>query len=217
MIRILWILFLIGTLGAIWLLKRRHRKRRTPRHQIGDIHNRVFGPTFRELSDFGLHIGHWQWSRSTRQDHPISETRNWQGLTPAMCADRIVKILRKDKLDWPRLINGAHTSRPIQIVTHLRHFASISKRKHTSKLQRLKHTRQLFTATYSAKNIQEMKQAGFKNVFWACRSQDACCDICASLNGRKMPIDMFMEMCLIHPCCNGMPGWIHHVNKEIER
>jgi hypothetical protein len=208
MIRILWILFLIGTLGAIWLLKRRHRKRRTPRHQIGDIHNRVFGPTFRELSGLPactLDIGN---GREVRDKIIRSVKRGiGKGLTPAMCADRIVKILRKDKLDWPSFDQWR-----TYIQAHPDRYASAPLRQHfeaetyfqTPEVEAYAAT--IYGYLIVAKNIQEMKQAGFKNVFWACRSQDACCDICASLNGRKMPIDMFMEMCLIHPCCNGMPG-----------
>jgi len=194
-----WVLILIGLAIVALLLKPRGKK---------GTNAAPVRPTFPEL--FGLpqctlDIG----NGSELQEKIMRSVKRGirEGLTPAMCADRTGKILKKQKLDWPSFDSWhafvrAHperfgSSRMHEIFPDENYFQP-------PEIEAYAET--VYGHLVVAEKIEEMKEAGFKSVFWSCRSQDACCDVCAELDGRKMPIDQYMKMCLIHPCCGGMPG-----------
>jgi hypothetical protein len=195
-----WILILIGVGIVAWFLKPRGGKKNSDRAS-----SPVSFPELAGLPPCTLDID----NGSEIQEGIMRSVKRGigEGLAPAMCADRIAKILKKEKLNWPSFDNWSAFVR-----AHPERFGSFrisetfSNEAYFQPTEVEAYAGTVYGYLVIAEKIERMKDAGFKNVFWSCRPQDACCDVCAALDGRKMPIDTFMDMCLVHPCCNGMPG-----------
>lgn len=195
-----WIAILFGVLFVAWLLR--------PRRRSGGDRTESAPPDLPELSGLppcSLDIG----NGAELQEKIMRSVKRaiGEGLTPAMCADRIGKILKKQKLDWPSFENWRAFVR-----AHPERFGSTRMQEifpDESSFQPPEveaYAETVYGYLVVEEKIERMKDAGFKNVLWSCRPQDACCSVCGALDGRKMPIDEYMKMCLIHPCCGGMPG-----------
>ncbi len=195
-----WITLCLGALFFAWFLRTRQRSKVVyTESSLSDI------PEVSGLPSCSLDIG----NGAELQEKITRSIKNGiaDGLTPSMCAERIRKILKTQPLEWPTYDRWLSF-----ILSNQSRYASAAiQEQFSEEIDReeqkiLSYTTTVYGVLVCADKIQRMKDTGFKYVLWSCRAQDACCSTCAQLNNRRIPIDTFLRLYPIHPCCNGMPS-----------
>lgn len=175
-----WMWIIVGVVIFLWVIRLRRRNAAAQSRTAYDEFAELAG-----LPQCTLDIG----NGPEIQEKIMRSVKRGigEGLTPAMCADRIGKILKKAKLDWPSFDNWSAFVR-----AHPERFGSsrisetFSKEAYFQPSEIEAYAGTVCGYLVISEKIERMKDAGFKNVFWSCRPQDACCEVCAALDGLSL-------------------------------